>query len=166
MKKLLSVAVLLSAVLAGCNKATQTAAPAAPLEVKAIEPPAYQVDASTAGDIHGTVRYEGPRPAAKLIDMSEDPACVAAHKGKAHDESLVVGKGGALANSFVYIEKGLEGKRFAVPAASVTIDQGGCWFRPRVLGIQTGQQLLVVNSDPVTHNIHPMAHINREWNHI
>jgi hypothetical protein len=28
-----------------------------------------------------------------------------------------------------------------------------------------GQRLSVINSDPVTHNIHPMAEINREWNH-
>jgi hypothetical protein len=33
------------------------------------------------------------------------------------------------------------------------------------LGIQVGQILKVVNSDPVTHNIHPMAEINRAWNH-
>jgi hypothetical protein len=33
------------------------------------------------------------------------------------------------------------------------------------MGIQTGQTLQVINSDPVTHNIHPMAEINREWNH-
>ncbi len=45
------------------------------------------------------------------------------------------------------------------------IDQSGCWFHPRVLGIMVGQKLEVTNSDPVTHNIHPMAEINREWNH-
>ncbi len=38
-------------------------------------------------------------------------------------------------------------------------------FHPRVLGLQTGQELDIVNSDPVTHNIHPMAQVNREWNH-
>jgi hypothetical protein len=97
--------------------------------------------------------------------MSEDPACVEAHHGKAYDESLVVGPKDSLANAFVYIEKGLEGKKFEVPATPVVIDQHGCWFRPRVIGIQTGQVLQVINSDPVTHNIHPMAHINREWNH-
>ncbi|MBZ5626187.1 MAG: hypothetical protein LAQ69_47010, partial [Acidobacteriia bacterium] len=37
--------------------------------------------------------------------------------------------------------------------------------RPRVLGIQTNQVLQITNSDPVTHTIHPMAQINREWNH-
>jgi hypothetical protein len=33
------------------------------------------------------------------------------------------------------------------------------------MGIQTGQTLQISNSDPVTHNIHPLAQINREWNH-
>ena len=97
--------------------------------------------------------------------MSEEPACVEAHKGKAYDESLVVSKNGGLANAFVYVKSGLEGKTFAVPATPVTIDQSGCWFHPRISGIQVGQTLQVINSDPVTHNIHPMAEINREWNH-
>ena len=70
-----------------------------------------------------------------------------------------------MANAFVYIKSGLEGKSFEVPANPVTIDQNGCWFHPRVFGIQVGQVLKVVNSDPVTHNIHPMAQVNREWNH-
>jgi plastocyanin len=133
-----------------------------------VEQPAvsyFKVDSATAATITGTIRYTGKKPARKLIDMSEDPACVAAHHGKAYDESLVVGSKGALANAFIYIKKGLEGKTFAVPATPVVIDQRGCWFRPRIVGIQTGQELQVINSDPVTHNIHPMAEINREWNH-
>jgi hypothetical protein len=34
-----------------------------------------------------------------------------------------------------------------------------------VIGVQVGQELDIVNSDPVTHNIHPLARINHEWNH-
>ncbi len=127
--------------------------------------PVFQVDPATAGSISGTIRYKGPKPRRIPIDMSEDPACVEAHHGKAYDESLVVNAKGDLANVFIYVKRGLEGKTFAVPSPPVTIDQSGCWFRPRVLGIQTNQDLRVVNSDPVTHNIHPMAQINREWNH-
>ncbi len=56
-------------------------------------------------------------------------------------------------------------KGFEPLSAPAVMDQNGCWFHPRVLGIQTGQLLRVTNSDPVTHNIHPLAHINREWNH-
>jgi plastocyanin len=125
----------------------------------------FKVDPATAGTIHGTIHFTGKKPVSKLIDMSEDPACVEAHKGKAYDESLVVGPHGVVANAFVYIEKGFEGKAFETPSTAVLINQQGCWFRPRVLGIQTGQPLEVVNSDPVTHNIHPMASMNREWNH-
>ncbi len=156
---------LTSTILSGCKakapetSATKTASSDAPAE------PVFQVDPATAGSIHGTVKYSGAKPKPVLIDLSSDPACVAAHKGKPYDESLVVNSKGELGNAFVYIEKGLEGKHFAVPSAPVIIDQSGCWFRPRVLGIQVGQTLDVTNSDPVTHNIHPMAAVNREWNH-
>lgn len=125
----------------------------------------FKVDPSTAAIITGTIRYKGPKPTRKPIDMSEEPACIEAHHGKAYDESLIVNPKGGLANAFIYVEKGLEGKAFAVPAIPVVIDQSGCWFRPRIMGIQTNQVLRVVNSDPVTHNIHPMAQVNREWNH-
>ena len=148
---------------AGCSHNEQKSTPPAAQQQPLL--PAYHVDAATAGSISGTIHYVGKRPAPKPIDMSEDPACVAAHHGKPFDESLVVSPKGDLANVFVYVKAGLEGKRFETPSMPVTIDQKGCWFTPRVLGIQTGQTLSVVNSDPVTHNIHPMAEINREWNH-
>jgi plastocyanin len=129
------------------------------------EPPVFHADPATVGTIAGTIRYEGPRPAKKAIDMSNEPACVSAHHGKAYDESLIVSAKGGLDNAFIYVKSGLEGKRFEIPATPVVIDQSGCWFKPRVMGIQTGQVLEVINSDPVTHNIHPQAQVNREWNH-
>jgi hypothetical protein len=36
-------------------------------------------------------------------------------------------------------------------------------FVPRVIGIETGQVLDVKNSDPVSHNIHPLPKENREF---
>ncbi len=149
-------------VVAGC-KPKQTGHIVATMTSEAA--PAFQVDPATAGSIHGTVQYEGPKPKPQLIDMSGDPQCVKAHGGKQFDESLLVNGKGGLADAFVYVSKGLEGKHFAVPQTPVTIDQRGCWFRPRVLGMQVGQAFDVTNSDPVTHNIHPMPHDNREWNH-
>jgi plastocyanin len=150
--------------IAGCShKAPTTAQP----DQKAQEAivPAFHVDPATAGSISGEIRYTGKRPARKAIDMSNDPACVEAHHGKAVDESLVVSPNGSLANAFIYVKEGLQGKHFAAPSAPVVIDQNGCWFRPRIVGVQTGQVFEVINSDPVTHNIHPMAQVNREWNH-
>jgi hypothetical protein len=164
MKRVFSLSVSALLIIAGCSK-TPPAPTKTPANAVQPAPVYFHVDTANVGSVEGTVRYTGPRPAAKLIDMSEDPACVAAHKGKAHDESLVVGAHGGLGNAFVYIEKGLEGKQFEVPKEPVIIDQSGCWFRPRILGIQVNQILRIVNSDPVTHNIHPMAMANREWNH-
>ena len=149
------------ACLAGCSTT-------APKEEAKKEPPApsyFKVDPATAGTVGGTIRFTGKKPARKAIDMSNEPACVTAHHGKPYDESLVVNPKGDLANVFIYVKSGLEGKKFETPATPVTIDQNGCWFHPRVLGIQVGQTLNVTNSDPVTHNIHPLAQVNREWNH-
>jgi hypothetical protein len=147
--------------LAGCspktgtNKSTETA----PKPTVSY----FKVDPATAGSVTGKIAYRGKPPARKPIDMSEDPTCVAAHHGKVFDESVVVGSG--LANVFVYIKSGLEGKTFEVPSEPVVINQSGCQFHPHVLGVQVNQPFRITNSDPVTHNIHPMAEINREWNH-
>ncbi len=148
------------ALLAGCSGT-------APKEQATKEPPPsyFKVDPGTAGTLSGTIRFTGKKPARKPVDMSNDPACVAAHHGRPYDESLLVNPKGDLANVFIYMKSGLEGKRFETPATPAVIDQKGCWFTPRVIGIQTGQTLEVTNSDPVTHNIHPLAQINREWNH-
>jgi hypothetical protein len=156
------------ALLAGCSGAGNKKPQSAAKETPAVS--YFKVDSSTAGTLTGKIVFTEKKPARKPparkpIDMSGEPACVAAHGGRAYDESVVVNPNGTLANVFVYIKSGLEGKKFEIPATPVTIDQNGCWFRPRVMGIQTEQALRVTNSDPVTHNIHPLARVNREWNH-
>ena len=63
-------------------------------------PSYFKVDPATAATLTGTIHFTGKRPQPKAIDMSEDPACVEAHQGKAHDESLVVSPRGGVANAF------------------------------------------------------------------
>jgi plastocyanin len=97
--------------------------------------------------------------------MESDAGCQKAHAGHpVYDESVIVGRDGSLANVFVYIKSGLEGKTFEVPKENVPLDQHGCIYVPRVLGMRAGQSIEVKNSDPVSHNIHPMPSNNREWN--
>jgi plastocyanin len=121
--------------------------------------PAYfEADKATAGVIRGTIRVDGKLPAAKVISLDSDPQCAKLHAGGTITEKAGVG------NVFVYLQKGLEGKKFATPTEPVVIDQRGCWFSPRVIGMQAGQPLKVTNSDPVTHNIHPQPQKNRDWN--
>lgn len=133
---------------------------------KVAEAPAYfQVDAATAGTIRGTVRFTGVKPTAKVISLDADPQCAKLHPGgRITEDGVVVGADGGVGNVFVYLKTGLEGKAFAPPAEPAAIDQKGCWFAPRVVGMQTGQTLRVTNSDPVTHNIHPQPQKNRDWN--
>jgi plastocyanin len=144
------------AFMVGCSK---------PRPAAKEEPVVYfKVDPATAGVIAGKILFSGKAAAGKTVDMSEDPQCNKLHAKAVVDQAIVVNKNGTLANVFVYIKGGLEGKKFAPPSFGAVMDQKGCWFEPRVLGIQTGQELEVTNSDPVTHNIHPRAHVNREWN--
>ena len=154
---------LAMALMAACSR---TAPPAKTVEPAPAKPVYFQVDAATEGVISGTIRFAGKPPARVMIDMDQDADCAKLHRNApVPDEAVAVNRNGTLRNVFVYLKSGLEGKAFAPPAESVTIDQKGCWFEPRVLGIQTGQTLTVTNSDPVTHNIHPLAQVNREWNH-
>jgi plastocyanin len=94
--------------------------------------------------------------------MASDPNCKPA-PGADTTEAVVV-KDGALQNVFVYVKDGLGDLRFAVPATPVVLDQQGCRYTPHVFGIQVGQPLEIVNSDPTLHNVHAMAERNREFN--
>jgi plastocyanin len=126
-------------------------------------PASFKVDPATAGTIKGKVEFVGKSLPPKIVAMASDPQCAKLHARPLSDAAIAVNNN-ALANVFVYIKQGLDEKKFASPTDPVVIDQKGCWFGPRVLGVQVGQTLKVTNSDPVTHNIHPLAQINREWN--
>ena len=130
--------------------------------------PAYfKPDPATAGMITGRVLFNGRPAPSRRVEMDNDPQCVKLHDQPVMDEEIAltrIGNERRLANAFVYIKAGLEGKVFEPPATPVVIEQRGCWFGPRVQGIVLGQTLQVVNADPLTHNIHPLARINREWN--
>ena len=73
-------------IIVGCSPSAKKPEPASNQTQEPVVP-VFHVDPSTASSISGTIRYLGPKPAAKKIDMSEDPACVAAHQGKAIDRS-------------------------------------------------------------------------------
>ncbi|MGB8590120.1 MAG: carboxypeptidase regulatory-like domain-containing protein, partial [Candidatus Acidiferrales bacterium] len=39
-----------------------------------------------------------------------------------------------------------------------------CMYIPHVLAMEVDQPLVITNSDPFAHNIHPMPKLNAEWN--
>ena len=123
------------------------------------------VDPATAASVHGTIHFHGKAPAPVQIDMGMDPGCTVAKSEPNFSQQYVVAKGG-LANVYVYVKEGLEGKHFAVPSSPAILDQKGCRYEPHVLALMTGQTLEVVNDDPTMHNVHaqPNAPSNPEWN--
>lgn len=145
--------------LVGCGKPPETPKTAKPKAAEYFTP-----DPATVAAVHGTVTFNGPRPTAKVINMDAEEACQKLHPTPVRDEVIVVGKNQALANAFVYIKSGLEGKKFAPALAAIELKQQGCQFVPRVIALRQGQTLAVVNADPVSHNIHPQPQNNREWN--
>jgi len=96
--------------------------------------------------------------------MSADPACYESNPNP-HTEFFVV-TDGRLANALIYVKAGtaLDGLSFEPPAANVVLDQRGCFYVPRVLGVQVNQTLEVRNSDNTVQNVHPRPRNNAEWN--
>lgn len=148
--------------IAGCSGGRPNPSPKS--EKAASTPVYFKVDPSTAGAVTGKIVFAGKKPPRKIVDMDEDPQCRKLHKAAVVNNAIAVNRNGTLSNVFVYVKQGLDGKQFEPPATPATLDQKGCWFEPRVFGLQTGQALSVTNSDPVTHNVHPRPHDNREWN--
>jgi plastocyanin len=157
MRSLAIALILATALLVSCSKSTQNSH-----ETAAKSLPKAQIDPNTAAKITGTVTFSGPTPAPQKIDMSMDPSCSA--KDTAYAPIQV--SDGRLADAFVYIKSGLPEAQYDPPGTEAVLDQSGCRYHPHVLDIMTGQKLKILNSDPTTHNIHPMPQVkgNREWN--
>jgi hypothetical protein len=115
------------------------------------------------GQIQGVVNFTGTTPANPRIDMAEEAACAEKHTGGPHDPVVVV-NGGKLKNVFVRITGGLPPGPYPAPAQKAVIDQVGCLYTPRVVGVMVGQPLEIRNSDPLSHNIKAVPKVNRPFN--
>jgi len=122
------------------------------------------VDPATAGSVSGKVMFTGSAPEAEPILMDAEPTCQEQYPGGAFTETVVVNDDGTLQNVFVYVKEGLGDLKFPVPTEGTLLDQKGCRYHPHVFGLQTGQDLIIRNSDGILHNIHPMPSLNRPFN--
>jgi len=152
---------LVAAACGGSQPSSESAAPSAP----AATPSGQKVDESKAGNVTGTVAFEGTAPRNEPIKMNADPVCLKEAKGPQAQETYTVGSDGkTLGNVFVYVKDGLGNYVFDTPTESQKIDQKECRYHPHVFGLRVGQPLEIINSDPTLHNIHATPKDNSEFN--
>ncbi len=129
----------------------------------AAAPAASAPGALGTASITGKALFEGAVPAREKFKMSADAFCLKQHPAEMEQEDVLVGADKGLANVFVYVKEGVSGT-YAPPATPALIDQKGCTYYPRVLGLVAGQNLEILNSDDTLHNIHAMPEKNEAFN--
>jgi plastocyanin len=144
--------------LAACGSGTEPGK-----QAEAVLPIAH-VDQATAGTVSGQVLFNGDAPVMPVIDFSSNPQCERQHHTQQKAETVVVNANKTLRNVFIRIKDGLPRARWTPPAEPATLDQRGCVYEPHVLGIMEGQQLEILNNDPVNHNVHAESQVNPAWN--
>ena len=120
---------------------------------------------AAAGEITGTVSLKGTPPKEKdITPLKDDPNCGKLHTDMPTTHFYVVNASGKLADVVLFL-KDAKGSGGATPAP-VALDQKGCEYTPQILAVQTGQKIVVKNSDPVMHNVHDLPTVagNKEDN--
>ncbi|MEQ1891544.1 MAG: carboxypeptidase regulatory-like domain-containing protein [Planctomycetota bacterium] len=116
------------------------------------------------GALQGVLHFEGTPPERTPTGAASSPEC------KHHPEvdqlrNLVLVKDGKLANVFVTLKSGVDTSKVPpAPTTPVELDQKGCVYLPRVVGLRVGQTLTVRNSDPTAHNVNLKAQRNKSSN--
>ena len=125
-----------------------------------------------AADITGVVTFKGtPPPEAdygpKMTEASPDCAAMYDPAKMPTTHFYVVGPKGELADVVVSL-KNVTGKSTGASAPPVVLDQKGCLYTPTILAVQTGQKIIVKNSDTCVHNVHckPTVAGNEESNQV
>ena len=159
-KTLIASTVLGALLLGGCGGSGEKAANTAETAPK----PGLSPDTANGASVAGKVSFKGVKPVSRDIDMSANPACQKMHPKPVPSGEAVVGADGSVANVFVWVKAGVPQGDWAAPSKAAVVDQQGCVYTPRVVGVVVGQQVEFRNSDETNHNIHPMPRENPEWN--
>jgi len=148
---------------AGAATADASSDEPAPERIPKSKDPRGPIDPSKTGTIRGVVSFEGEAPARQPLAIGSTGGCPE-HAAPPLSEIVLV-ENGRLANVFVWIRDGLDG--WDLPPAKNedrAIDQKGCLYTPHVVGVRTGDRVVVRNSDPTTHNVNIRSRSNDSRN--
>jgi plastocyanin len=160
----LALALAIPATAIGCGGGDRPPAadPASAPAASASSAPSAPAAPLGSARVTGVVRFEGEAPSLRPIAMGADPKCEAKHEGPVANQAIVLGEGGTLGNVLVRVR--WTGGPVGAPAVPQVLDQNGCLYTPRVLGVQLGQSLKVLNSDELLHNVHSTSKVNPPFN--
>jgi len=138
--------------------ATRSAAPAA----TPVQEGGYRaLDVADGGNIAGTVYFTGSVPVADVVEVGEGrDVCGATRVIR----PVQVDADRRLAHAVVSLIDITQGKSPSATSSIPTLDQRGCEFVPHVVVVPAGTSVRVLNSDPVTHNVHTSSFENRAVN--
>jgi len=119
-----------------------------------------------AADITGVITLKGTPPAESDLGdtiSASSPDCAALMPaGKMPTTHFyVVGAKGELADVVVSL-KNVTAKSTGASAAPAILDQKGCVYVPGIFAVQTGQKIVVKNSDTCIHNVHDISTAGNE----
>ncbi|HUZ08338.1 MAG TPA: DUF2012 domain-containing protein [Candidatus Paceibacterota bacterium] len=126
--------------------------------------------AASAADIVGVITFKGTPPPEYTNNLiMQDPTCGQMYSSPPTTHFYVVGQKGELADVLVSLKdangKNITGQSTGPSQPAALLDQKGCLYTPQILAIQTGQKLLVRNSDQCVHNVHTVSTVgNPEHN--
>jgi len=107
-----------------------------------------------AAELTGKVTLKGtPPPEVEITPLKNDANCGKLVTQTPKTIHYVVGPNGELANTVVIVKGVPDAKSTGASATPAVIDQKACLYVPHILAVQTGQKILVKNSDPVLHNV-------------
>ena len=123
-----------------------------------------------AADIVGTVTLVGTPPAEiPITPIMSDPYCGSLYQTAPTTHFYVVGTNGGFGDVVVSLKDAntneITGKSTGASMAPAVLDQKGCLYSPQIFTLETGQTLLVRNSDNCIHNVHTTSKVgNPEHN--
>jgi hypothetical protein len=113
------------------------------------------IEAHDGGTISGTVKWSGEPVKTPSAPISKDSDICDPEKAKSRDlERLIVGLGGGVENTVVYLMDVTRGKAMDLPETRRVLDQKSCRYIPHLSLVPADTEYRLKSSDPILHTVH------------
>jgi len=115
----------------------------------------HVIRVTNGGTISGTVKWAGAPVKPELLPITKNSGVCDPGGGKTRDlERLIIGPGGGVENTVVYLKTVTMGKAMDLPVMRASLNQKNCRYEPHILLVPQSAELKMKSSDPILHNIH------------